>query len=235
MKINNSLSWQYDEFKQVGTDYSKETEVQIYDSSHANFRDIEAESIKVLDLLEIEKSSTLIDFGSGTGTFAIQAAQRCAKVYAIDVSQAMIDYATTKTNNIEISNIEFHHAGFLTYEHIGLPVDAVVTTFAFHHLPDFWKGIALKRVNNMLKPGGYFYIYDVILEETNALENIAALVDKLGIAGGELLREDTKKHFKDEYSTYDWVMDGLLLRAGFKIKSKRIDDGVLGTYVCNKG
>jgi ubiquinone/menaquinone biosynthesis C-methylase UbiE len=235
MKINNSLTWQYDEFKQVGTDYSKETEVQIYDSSHANFRDIEAESIKVLDMIEIGKGSTLIDFGSGTGTFAIQAAQRCAKVYAIDVSQAMIDHATAKTNKIGISNIEFHHAGFLTYEHIDLPVDAVVTTFAFHHLPDFWKGIALKRVNNILKPGGYFYIHDVVLEETNAIENIAALVDKLGIAGGKLLREDTERHFKDEYSTYDWVMDGLLLRAGFKIKSKQIEDGVLGTYVCNKG
>lgn len=228
-------NWQYDEFKQVGTDYSKAAEVQIYDSSHANFRDIEAESIKVLDWLEIEKGSTVIDFGSGTGTFAVLAARRCAKVYAIDVSQAMIDHAKTKANQMGLSNIEFHHAGFLTYEHTGLPVDAVVTTFAFHHLPDFWKGIALKRVHTMLKPGGYFYIHDVILEETNALENIEALVDKLGIAGGQSLREDTERHFKYEYSTYDWVMEGLLLRAGFRIKSKQMEKGVLGTYVGIKG
>lgn len=234
MKINNSLSWQYNEFKQVGTDYSKETEVQIYDSRHANFRDIEAESIKVLDLLETKGDSTIIDFGSGSGAFAIQAAKHCAKVYAVDVSQAMIDHATAKSINAGISNIEFHHAGFLTYEHNDLPVDIAVTTFAFHHLPDFWKGVALKRVNSMLKPGGYFYIHDVILEETNALENIAALIDKLGMLGGKLLREDTEKHFKDEYSTYDWVIDDLLLRAGFIMKSKQIDDGVLGTYVCSK-
>lgn len=234
MKTNNNLSWQYDEFNQVGTDYSKEAEVQIYDSRHANFRDVEAESIKILDMLEITENSMLIDFGSGTGTFAIQAAQRCNKVYAIDVSQAMIDHATAKANKIGITNIEFQHAGFLTYNHNDAPVDAVVTTFAFHHLPDFWKGIALKRINSMLKPGAYFYIHDVILEETNALKNIATLVNTLGLAGGKLLREDTERHFKNEYSTYDWVMDGLLLRAGFKIKSKQIDNGVLGTYVCNK-
>ena len=234
MKINLGLSWQYDEFKQVGTDYSSVAEVEIYDSSHADFRNIEAESVRVLDLLEIKEGNSLIDFGSGTGTFAIQAARRCTKVHAIDVSQPMIEHATAKATKAGISNIEFHHAGFLTYDHKESPVDAVVTTFAFHHLPDFWKGIALKRVNCMLKPDGQLYLHDVIMEETNALENIAAFVDKLATAGGTRLQEDTERHFRDEYSTYDWVLDGLLLRAGFTIKSKHIDAGVLGTYICTK-
>lgn len=230
--MNHNFSWQYDEFKQVGTDYSSKAEVEIYDSSHADFRDMEAESTKILASLEIKGGNVLIDFGSGTGTFAIQAARRCAKVYAVDVSEAMIDCAEAKAIKAGISNIEFHHAGFLTYKHNDSPVDAVVTTFVFHHLPDFWKGIALRRVNSMLKPGGQLYIHDVILEETNALENIAALIDKLATAGGKLLREDTERHFRDEYSTYDWVLDGLLSRAGFTIKSKYIDGGVLGTYIC---
>lgn len=232
MNHDFDFSWQYDEFKQVGTDYSSKAEVEIYDSSHADFRDMEAESIKILDSLKIKGGNVLIDFGSGTGTFAIQAARRCAKVYAVDVSEAMIDCAEAKAIKAGISNIEFHHAGFLTYKHNDSPVDAVVTTFSFHHLPDFWKGIALKRVNSMLKPDGQLYIHDVIVEETNAIENIAALIDKLATAGGKLLREDTERHFRDEYSTYDWVMDGLLSRAGFTIKSKYIDGGVLGTYIC---
>ncbi|MCK9419540.1 MAG: class I SAM-dependent methyltransferase [Nitrospirae bacterium] len=137
MKMNHGFSWQYDEFKQVGTDYSSKAAVEIYDSSHADFRDMEAESIKILDSLEIKGGNGLIDFGSGTGTFAIQAARRCARVYAIDVSKAMIDRAAAKAIKAGTSNIEFHHAGFLTYEHNDSPVDAVVTTFAFHHLPDF--------------------------------------------------------------------------------------------------
>lgn len=72
MELQQSLSWQYDEFKQVGRDYSSKVEVDIYDSSHADFRDIEAESNHVLDLLGVQLTDTLIDFGSGTGTFAIQ-------------------------------------------------------------------------------------------------------------------------------------------------------------------
>ena len=234
MKMNHDFSWQYDEFRQVGTDYSNKAEVEIYDSSYADFRDIEAESIKILDSLEIERGNALIDFGSGTGTLAIQAALRGIKVYAVDVSQAMIDCAAAKAIKAGVSNIEFHRAGFLTYEHNDLPVDAVATIFAFHHLPDFWKGIALKRVSSMLRSGGQLYIHDIILEETNALENIMTFIDKLAITGGELLRQDTERHFRDEYSTYDWVIDGLLSRAGFSIRDKHIDDGVLGTYICAK-
>lgn len=227
-------SWQYDEFAQVGTDYSTKAEVDIYDSSHADFRDIESESIRVLNLLDIKRNDTVIDFGSGTGTFAIQASQRCAKVYAVDVSQAMIDCAVAKAKQADVTNIEFHHAGFLTYEHQESPVDAVVTTFAFHHLPDFWKGIALHRISRMLKPGGQLYIHDVIIEESNALVNIEALVQKLANAGGQRLEEDTVRHFREEYSTYDWVMDGLLTRAGFTIGIRQIEAGVLGTYLCTK-
>jgi ubiquinone/menaquinone biosynthesis C-methylase UbiE len=232
MKLD--FPWKYDEFKQIGTDYGSKAEAEIYDSRHAKFRDIEAESIKVLDSLGIKTSDVLIDFGSGTGTFAIQASRRCAKVYAIDVSQAMIDHAKAKTAQARTPNIEFHHAGFLTYEHKDSPADAIVSTFAFHHLPDFWKGIALKRLNSMLKPRGQLYIHDVILEESNSLQNIAALIEKQAAAGGEFLRKDAEGHFRDEYSTYDWVMDGLLSRSGFTIKSKHIDSGVFGAYRCAK-
>ncbi len=232
--MNDSVSWQYDEFQQVGTDYASKAEVDIYDSSHSDFRDIVAESLHILDSLEIKSDHALIDFGSGTGTFAIQAAKRCNKVYAVDVSQAMIERAETKAIKAEASNIEFHHAGFLTYEHNDHPVEAIVTSFAFHHLPDFWKGIALKRLNRMLKPGGHLYIHDVVMEEADAIDNIAAFIDKLAQAGGRVLRRDTERHFSEEYSTYDWVMDGLLTRSGFIIKSKQIDGGVIGTYICSK-
>ena len=228
------LAWLYNEFKQVGKDYSKPTEVSMYDSRHSDFRDIEKESKAVLDTLAIGESDVVIDFGAGTGTFAIQAALRCARVYAVDVSQAMIDYAEKKAAEAGVSNIEFRHGGFLTFEYQGPAVDCIVTTFVFHHLPDFWKGVALNRMYHMLKPGGQLYIHDVIIEEQHAIENIAALIEKLGAAGGDFLRQDTEEHFRKEYSTYDWIMDGLLSRAGFAIKNKNVRDGVMGTYYCTK-
>lgn len=89
-------SWQYNEFQQVGRDYGNPAEVETYDSTHAAFRDVEAESNQALDLLGLASSDVLIDFGSGTGTFALAAARRCGRVHAVDVSPAMIEYAKTK-------------------------------------------------------------------------------------------------------------------------------------------
>jgi len=232
--MKDILSWQYNEFKQVGKDYSLPSEVEMYDSRHSDFRDIEKESDAVLDILQPGKNDVMIDFGSGPGTFAIQAALRCAKVYAVDVSQPMIDYAIIKAEKAGVSNIEFCHSGFLNFEYKGHAVDFITTTFAFHHLPDFWKGIALKRMNIMLKPGGQLFIHDAIIEEHHALENIAALIEKLAAAGGIFLQEDAEGHFREEFSTYDWILDGLLSRTGFAIKSKNIEDGVIGTYYCTK-
>ncbi len=77
----------------------------------------------------------------------------------------------------------------------------------------------------MLKAGGQLYIHDVIVEEGKEIENIAELIDKLAEASGQMMQEDTERHFREECSTYDWVMDGLLFRSGFIIKSKRIDSG----------
>lgn len=232
--MKDRITWLYNEFRQVGKDYSMPSEVEMYDSRHSDFRDIEKESNDVLDILNPSKNDVIIDFGSGSGTFVIQAALRCAKVYAIDVSQAMIDYAKVKAEKAGVSNIEFCLGGFLNFEYTGPGVDFITTTFAFHHLPDFWKGIALNRMYLMLKPGGQFFIHDVIIEEHKAVENIASLIEKLAGAGGDFLQEDAEAHFREEFSTYDWVMDGLLSRTGFIIKSKNIQDGVIGTYYCTK-
>lgn len=232
--MQTRFSWQYDEFKPVGRDYGSQSEVDVYDSSHADFRDIKAESNRVLDLLAIGEGSTVVDFGSGTGVFVVEAAKRGAKVHAVDVSEAMLLRAKSRAGQEGVKGIEFHHAGFLTYEHPEGTVDAVVTTFAFHHLPDFWKGIALRRIHRMLKPGGLFFMHDVIIEEASALENIARFIEKQEKAGGDFLREDAEGHFRDEFSTYDWVMDEMLARAGFRIVRKELEEGVLGSYLCTK-
>ncbi len=227
-------SWQYDEFRQVGTDYDDPRHVEAYDARHAQFRDVDAECTGILDLLGLASQSTVIELGTGTGAFAIHAARRCARVYAVDVSRPMLDYARQKAVAAGLRNIEFHHGGFLTYEHEAEPVDAVVTCMAFHHLPDFWKSVALRRICDMLRRGGQLFINDVVFEEAGAIDSISRWIDRLAELGGQQLREEVAAHVREEYSTLDWIMEGLLTRAGFSIRSKEMSSGVLGTYVCVK-
>lgn len=232
---NENTPWWFDEFQPVGRDYGCPEEVEVYDSSHADFRDIRVEANRVLDRLALSAGATLIDFGCGTGIFALEAARRGLRVHAVDVSEAMLSHAKTRAEKEHADAITFHHAGFLTFEHPDHTADAITTTFAFHHLPDFWKGIALGRIHRMLNPGGWFYMHDVILGAENSLANIARFIEQQEAAGGDFLRADAEGHFRDEYSTYDWVMEGLLARVGFEIVDRQMQDGVLGTYFCKTG
>jgi len=76
--------WLHDEFRQIGKDYSSNDEVAVYDESHAKFRDVPKESKELLDTLSVKPGESLIDFGCGTGVFAIEAARRGLKVIAIE-------------------------------------------------------------------------------------------------------------------------------------------------------
>ncbi|PLX82176.1 MAG: SAM-dependent methyltransferase [Desulfuromonas sp.] len=232
--MKKSPPWQYDEFRQVGVDYEDPLEVEAYDERHAQFRDVDAECARILDTLGVTTQSVVIELGTGTGAFAMHAARRCGHVYAVDVSDRMLEAVRNKANKAVLQNITTCHAGFLTYEHAGPFADALVTSMAFHHLPDFWKGMALARMNGMLKPGGLLYIHDVLFAQADAEANITRWIDTLGDIGGQQLRDEVATHIREEFSTFDWIMDGLLERADFSILSKDMVEGVVGTYLCQK-
>ena len=226
-------SWQYDEMQQIGKDYDSMAEVEAYDVRHGKFRNVQKENEDILESLAIGPDHRVIELGTGTGAFALQAARRCARVYAVDISAAMLEYGKTKAAKAGITNIVFCHGGFLTYSAVE-PVDAIVTNTAFHHLPDFWKGMALQRMNKMLKPGGQFSLSDVIFTYENVHGNIEGFIQKLERTAGPAMRSDVEAHIRQEYSTYDWIMDGLLERANFRVVKKEMREGVIGRYLCRK-
>ncbi len=232
--MNQSPSWQFDEMKQVGKDYADIAEVEAYDARHGKFRNIEKENEDIIQTLSIQKHHAVIEFGTGTGAFAIQAAASARQVYAVDVSLAMLDYASLKAEKQGLTNMQFCHGGFLTYQHTADPVDHIVTSLALHHLPDFWKAIALKRLNAMLKPEGRLFLYDVVYSGENDEANLNAWVENQKNAGGLEAVEDVETHIREEYSTFTWIMASLLEKAGFRIDSTKYDRGVLAEYVCTK-
>ncbi len=232
--MNEYPSWQYDEMKQIGKDYDNSAEVASYDARHGKFRDVEKENEGILETLCVKPEHILIDLGTGTGAFALLAARRCARVYAVDISHAMLEYAKKKAARAGLTNIVFCHGGFLTYSHDAPPVDAIVSNTAFHHLPDFWKGIALKRLNTMLKTGGQLYLSDVVFEDRNVYENIEQFIEKLEKTAGPEIRADVEAHIRQEFSTYDWIIEGLLERADFEITSRAMREGVIARYLCRK-
>lgn len=229
------MNWMWNEFRQTGRDYSDTTEVGQYDQTHADFRDAEAEALEALRMLDLPKNATLLDLGCGTGSFVTIAAKHCGEVIGADVSEAMLASARAKVSRLGLTNARFVHHGFLTYQHEGAPLDAIATTYALHHLPDYWQAVALRRIFGMLKPGGRFYLRDVVIPEARELfQPVQSFINEQAKAGGDFLREDAEGHFREEFSTFDWVMEGMLTRAGFTLLDHRVESHVISTYLCKK-
>lgn len=230
-------AWRYDEFRHCGVDYSMADQAKVYDERHGKFRDFKKEFDGMMASLELRDPGqrTVIDLGCGTGTFSVLAAEAFKAVYAVDVSEAMLEQAKIKADG-RFTNLFFVHGGFLTYAHAADPVDLVITKAALHHLPDFWKQVALQRINRMLKPGGLLYLHDVVFqfEPGEYAARIDAWIEKLAEVAGDKLRRDVEAHIRNEYSTFDWILRGLLERAGFVVEKGRSDDGFMSEYVCRK-
>jgi len=229
-------NWQWDEYKHAGTDFGDPAEVSKYEARHLSFRNIPTENANIMNCIGLEKTHTVIDMGAGTGFFAIEAARHCGKVHMVDVSEAMLDYARKKAKKEGLINIEFHHGGFLTYEHEGEPADAAVSAAALHHLPDFWKYVGLKRLANSMKPGGKLFLMDVIFSfaPTEYAQALGGHIKATAESMGQEFADGFIGHFRDEFSTFDWVMEGLLDRAGFRIDSSNYYNSVVAYYVCTK-
>ena len=227
-------AWHYDEFAHCGVDFSNPEQVASYDAHHERFRDYRREANAVLDRVSIGPQHTVIDMGCGTGAFAIHAAPRCGHVFAVDVSQAMLDRAQQKAQGL--ANVTFHRGGFLTYEHNSEPADLVVSTAVLHHLPDFWKQIALRRTLSLLKPGGLFFLFDVVFPSAppDLGSAIDGWIETFATRIGPDFARESESHIRDEHSTYDWIMQGLLERAGFLIENSTESDGFCRTYVCRR-
>ena len=228
--------WQYDEMKQCGVDFANPVEVERYNESHGRLENYKQQAGQIIEQLGVKSEHVVMDMGCGTGGFTFYMAQKCGQVVAVDVSQAMLDFCKVKCEKAGLSNIEYHNAGFLTYEHVGEPVDAIVCRLVLHHLPDFWKQIALKRMAKMLKARGKLYLFDVVFsfDINNCNESIQQWIEATVASGGDEFKERIETHISKEFSTSDWIMEGLLERAGFKIEKRDYKDGFLADYLCVK-
>jgi ubiquinone/menaquinone biosynthesis C-methylase UbiE len=148
----------------------------------------------------------------------------------------MLRYAQKKAKVRGVLNVSFLQGGFLTYQHLGAPLDAAVTQIALHHLPDFWKQIALIRMAGMLKEGGRLCLRDVVYsfdprEHESFFEEYMSWARETMDSG---FASRIASHVRAEYSTMDWIMKGLIERAGFEIERADYKKGMFALYLCMK-
>ena len=227
------MNWFYSELQQIGVDFSNQAEVEAYDQKQGS-NSPEA-CRELLGRLGVGVDDRVLEFGTATGNLTIEAAKRCQHAYGVDISLAMLEYARVKAERAGVDNATFVHDGFLSYEHAALPVDFVITKFALHHLSDFWKAKALLNVASSMKIGGRLYLQDVIFSFSPqaAEREVEAWIKEVTTYSG-FTRAEFETHVRDEFSTFDWVMDGLLTGTGFEILEKNVESFTYASYLCER-
>lgn len=231
-------AWYLDELAHAGPEHRDPVYVAGYDRKAATDP---AEDVALMRGLGLGNASAVVDLGAGTGTFALAAAPHCGRVVAVDVSPAMLAALRAKIERLGLRNVTCEQAGFLSYQHRGAPADLVYSRNALHHLPDFWKALALQRIAALLRPGGALILRDLIFsfephEAEQAIEAWLASADqRANDPNPGWSRAELVEHLRAEYSTFTWLLEPMLEHTGFQIEQRILSpSGVYTAYVCRK-
>lgn len=210
-------AWFLDELEHAGRENLDPAHVARYDTKEDAGA---AAEVALLEGLGLSRESVVVELGAGTGQFTVAVAPACARAIAVDVSEPMLDRLRAKVAELDLVNVEVVQAGFLGYEHAGPPADFLYSRYALHHLPDFWKAVALSRLHAMLRPGGVLRLWDVVYDFEPA--DAEARIEAWCATGGkgveaEWSRAELEEHVRDEHSTFSWILEPMLVRCGFEI------------------
>jgi SAM-dependent methyltransferase len=225
-----TTEWMLDEEAHAGPEHLDPDYVRTYDRKAQYNPSLD---IQELQRLGLNQNATLIDFGAGSGTFTRAVAPLCRHVIAVDPSPAMIAHLRQTTAGI--NNLTIVQAGFLSYQHTGSAVDFIFTRNALHHLPDFWKVLALRQLHALLAPQGILCIREILFDfepnetESKLAEWMAGAVEdsSRGWTASELA-----EHVRTEHSTFRWLFEVMLQRTNFEILDSAYHRHAYATYNC---
>ncbi len=229
-----STEWHVDELAFAGDEHLDAAFVAAYDAKQQTDP---AEDVQTLLDLGVGGTTTVVDLGCGTGTFALAIARHVGRVVAVDVSPAMVAHLRQRVAAHGPSNVSVVEAGFMSYRHDGAPADVVYTRNALHQIPDFHKGVALARIAAMLRPGGTLFLRDLVYDfEPGEVEEAipAWLAGAVVPPAPGYSAEDLALHVRTEHSTYRFCLEALLAHSGFAVREATFRRRVYARYLCER-
>jgi 2-polyprenyl-3-methyl-5-hydroxy-6-metoxy-1,4-benzoquinol methylase len=168
----------------------------------------------------LRTSDVVLDFGCATGTIASALADHVTEMHGNDLSAKMIEIAIKRAMERSIENIHFSNLSIFDDGYKRDSFDMVLS-FSVLHLLDDVEGILL-RINELVRPGGYFVSLTPCLGERILPRTLLALGKKIGVL-------PFISRFKIE------ELEQIVTNGGFKIvKNEGIDDNPLEYFIIAK-
>jgi ubiquinone/menaquinone biosynthesis C-methylase UbiE len=129
-------------------------------------RDVEEEPDRAIDVLKIEKGSTVADIGAGSGYMTVKLARKVGpqgRVYANDIQPAMLELLNKRITKSKIANVSVVLG---MQDDPRLPVetlDLVLMVDVYHELSQ--PQLMLRHIRASLKPGGRLVLLEYRKED----------------------------------------------------------------------
>ncbi|MCY6356342.1 MerR family transcriptional regulator [Clostridium sp. ZS2-4] len=150
----------------------------------------------------------ILEVGVGTGNLASKFLNKNYNIVGIDQSREMLRVAKQKYPQLKVRLGEF-----LKIPYSDKCFDIIVSTYAFHHLNNNEKSIAIQEMLRVLKDNGKIIIGDLMFKDK---------ADEKCILGG-LSREQVEE-IQDEYYSYIDFLEGEFKKFNKRLKYMRIDE-----------
>lgn len=123
----------------------------------------------VVEVAGIAPGTAVLDVGTGTGNLALRCLARGAAVVGLDPSGQMLAWAREKAARWpETATFQQIEQPFLHIPYPDASFDAVVSTYAYHHIPQQLKADSMREMVRVLRPGGTWALGDLAFEDEAA-------------------------------------------------------------------
>ena len=151
-------------------------------------------------------SITTLELGTGTGFFTRRFLEHFpnSKVISIDGAQSMVDLARVRIGSLT-DRVDFRIGDFRQLRQI-IPdnkrVDVVFSSYSFHHLSVKEKTDVIRQALRFLHPGGWFVNADIIVSESEYMEN---LIQEIRVNGIVERASGSDQRFRDREATRSFL------------------------------
>ena len=195
----NDKTWNFD-------DWANRYDQIVADDSQHYYAQYDEVLDTVAELANLALGKRALDIGTGTGNLALRCLAYGVEVVGLDPSELMLNRAREKVGGNPRAAFHQVDGPFLRIPYPESSFDAVVSTYAYHHIPHRLRTASVREMVRVLKPGGRWVLGDLVFEnepaESSALreyrwleQEYFARIDDLCEAFAELGMELNARQF----------------------------------------